>query len=819
MRGSVLFLFFIITSVCIKAQTAGNSISGRVMDSTSGTALEYATITLYATNSNVPLTGTVTDKNGTFIIKGLDDGTFTILFEFIGYKTFSLQSVSLNKNKTTADLKNILLARQKNTLQTVVVSGQTKLIENKIDKIVYNAEKDISSQTGVAADVLKKVPQVSIDADGNVQLAGSSGVRFLVNGKPSTAFGSSITEVLQSIPASQIKSIEVITNPGARYDAQGLGGIINIILKSNNAKGYNGNLSLTAGTRVENGSFNFNTRKNNLGINIFISGNKRLNAKTLLSSARVTNDSNQLNLLQQQGENKIERHGFQAGGGFDLTFRKYNNLTGSVSFNNFGNTASGLTNQLLEINKGSAEPVQLSVIEANNKFQFKNVDASLNFKKTFTKEDQELELGFNTSFGNNHQASANEQFSLPQDSLFYGTKSDNPGHERETEITLDYTQPLTKEVVLGIGSKASFDNFTSTSNILRYNPLIQIFDSYPSLNNNLDYKQQVYAAYSELSFPVGKLFQAKLGGRFERTDVNSFYSNAQQQVKTPGYNTFVPSIFFSKKIGEDQTIKLAYSKRIERPDYGDLNPFVNTNDPKNLSAGNPYLKPEIGHRFELGYSRDISAKGSVMMTLFYRINEDDIQPFIVYYPSYKVGDSVFNNVSVTTRQNIGQEKNMGLILFGDLHITSKLAVRSNVSLFKRHTINKVDKGYNSNSFNYRFNLNTNYQFTSTLLAEFFGNFNSARHEAQGNYPSFTTYTLALRKQFWNKKGSMAITANNFLNKNVTQKTNLFGPGFSVDMVRKIPFRSIGINFAWKFGKLEFKKENPEPDSNLNPTGD
>src|SRR3982751_2382796 len=175
-------------------------------------------------------------------------------------------------------------------LQNVIVTGSTKLIDNRIDKLVFNAEKDITSQTGVATDVLKKVPQVSVDVDGNVELAGSSSIRFLINGKPSTAFGSSITDVLQSIPASQIKSIEVITNPGAKYDAQGLGGIINIILKKSTAQGINGNLSLSAGTRADNGSFNFNARKGTFGINAFFSGNARLTSKAPFSSDKLSAD-------------------------------------------------------------------------------------------------------------------------------------------------------------------------------------------------------------------------------------------------------------------------------------------------------------------------------------------------------------------------------------------------------------------------------------------------------------------------------------------------------------------------------------------------
>ncbi len=816
MKRIILLAIYLVMLLTAKAQsTAGNTIKGTIVDSISKLPLEYATITLFTKDSHKPLYGTVTDKAGKFSLKEIKDDVYTIVFEFIGYTSFSMKDVLLTTGNPVINLKGISLYQQKSSLQNVTVVAQSKLIENKIDKMVFNAEKDITSQSGVATDVLKKIPQVSVDIDGNVQLAGSSGVRFLINGKPSTAFGSSITDVLQSIPASQIKSVEVITNPGAKYDAAGLGGIINIILKTSNAKGYNGNLALTAGTRMENGSFNLNARNNNFGVNAFISGNKRLTSTTPFSSDRLTNDSSTTNLLRQQGEGKFERHGMQTGFGFDWTIKKLNSITGALSYNNFGNSGSGINNQLLQMDKGGSVPPVLSVIHSNNDFMFKNIDASLNYKRTFAKEDQELELGINSSFGNNKNKSANEQLLLPQDSLFYGSRSYNPGKTRETEVNLDYTQPLKKDVKLGIGSKASFYNINSTSNVLSYHPGTQNYLPNPSLANNLNYDQKVYAVYAELSFPIGKWLQAKVGERYERTEINSFYSNAQHQAKVPGYNTLVPSIFLSKKIGENTTIKLSYSKRIERPDYGDLNPFVNTNDPKNLSAGNPNLIPEIGHRYELGYSRDFGKTGNIMVNLFYRINENDIQPYIVYYSSYKAGDSTFTNVNVTTRQNIGMEKNLGTNLFADVHLTTKLSLRSNVFLFRRHTINTLDKGYNYSSFNYRFNLNATYQFTNTLVAEFFGNFNSVRHEAQGTYPSFTTYSFAMRKQFWKKKGSIALMANNFMNEYVTQKTVLFGPSFSVNSVRKIPFRSIGLNFTWKFGKLEFKKSRSENDSNIN----
>ncbi len=621
--------------------------------------------------------------------------------------------------------------------------------------------------------------------------------------------------MLQSIPASQIKSIEVITNPGAKYDAQGLGGIINIILKTNNAKGYNGNISLTAGTRQENASLNFNARKNNFGVNAFFSGNKRLRSKTTNDTYRQTTDSNIISTLHQFSNSRFERQGLQTGAGFDWTIKKFNNISGNISFNHFGVNGKGSTNQALQPDKNGGLPQILSLINTDNRFHINTTDISLTYKRTFAKEDQELEVAFNTSAEKNKGYANSEQFLLPQDSLYYGTKAYNPAKTRETEFTMDYTQPLAEDIKLGFGGKVSLNNIAGNAEVSSYQQTSKTYEPNNFLTNSLNYKQKVYAGYAEISFPVAKLFDAKVGGRYERTEINSYYSNALTQVKVPGYNTFVPSVFLSKKIHEKTTLKLSYSKRINRPDYEELNPFVNTTDPKNLSAGNPYLKPEIGQRFEMAYSRDLGKTGSLMLNLFYRINEEDIQPFIVYYPSYKVGDSVYKNVAVSTRQNIGRENNVGMNLFADLHITPKLNIRSNVFLFIRHTVNAIDIGYNSNSFNFRTNLNASYQFTNSLLAEFFANFSGVRHEAQGTYPSFTSYSFAIRKQFWQKKGSIALTANNFLSEYLAQKTALKGPNFATNTERKIAYRSIGINFAWKFGKLEFKKDKEENDSNLN----
>ena len=814
MKRLIIYLYLLTNAIAANAQdTGGNRVTGILMDADSKAVLEYSTITIFARGNDKPLTGTTSDKSGSFTLADIAPGIYKIIFENIGYQPLIIDSLPMARKDAIIDLKNVYLKSQKSSLEGVTVTARTNPIENKIDRIIFNAEKDVSSQGGVATDLLKKIPQISVDADGNVQLSGNSGIRFLINGKPSTAFGSRINDVLQSIPSSQIKSIEVITNPGARYDAQGMGGIINIILKSNNAQGYNGNISLTAGTRMENGSFNFNVKKNDLSAHAFISGNARLRAGVTNNSIRTTYDSTQTTILNQNSSSSFKRGGLQTGMGVDWILKKQHSFSANVSFNQFGNEGEGFTGQLLQHNVSTGVPDLQTYLQAGNRFRFSNTDWSLNYKRTFKKEDQELEINYDASSGNNRSRSSSEQSYLPGDSIFNGIKGFNPASIHQSEITLDYVQPITGTIKFGTGAKGSFYNISSLSDVNSLNPSTKLYEVNQSLQNNLDYKQKVFAAYAELSFPIIKNFSAKIGGRYERTEIDAFYSNAVQQVRVPGYNTFVPSIYLSEKLSDKSLLKLSYSKRIERPDYESLNPFVNTTDPKNLTAGNPFLKPEIGNRIELALSNDLGKTGNLLVNLFYRESKNDIQPFINYYSSFRAGDSVYTNVSVSTRQNIGTETNMGVNLFGDFHLSTKLNLRSNISLFRRHTINAIDRGYNINSFNYRFNINANYQFSTLLVAEFFANFNSPRNEVQGRYPSFTSYTLAVRKQIWKKKGSVALTATNPFNEYLTQRTVLSGPDFRVNSLRKIHFRTIGLNFTWKFGKLEFKKPAEENEGN------
>ena len=714
-------------------QGSTGTIVGKLIDSASNLPLESATVTLSATGKSRVLRRTMTDSSGDFGLTHLPPGSYTVAIEYVGYRPVNVRNILVTQKNDIINLQRIKTVPKTNVEQSVIVTAPPKLIDNKIDKLVFNAERDLTSSTGVATDVLQKVPQVSVDVDGNVELQGSGNILFLIDGKPSTIFGANITDVLQAIPASEIKSIEVITNPGAKYDANAAGGIINILLKHNNAQGINGNLSLTTGTLLQNGSFNLNARQGKFGMNAFFNGNARLYTSTPTHSTRTSTDTGTKTtvLLQQNGSSEFTRHGFQSGIGWDWSITDRSSLTGGLNYHNFGRRTSGTVDQVQQTQKLAGGPYsdtssRNNISDAFSQYSF---DPSLNFKHSFENKEQQLEIGFDGSFAHPLGSSGNDQYLLPRDSLIYGTRNNNPAKENEFEVKVDYTQPLREGVNLGLGGKLSGYDIITMANALVWTPYSADYLYNSALSNNLNYHQRVYAGYAELGFPIDKTTDARIGVRYERTQLHSFYANAQKTVGD-GYNTFIPTLFLMKKIGETQTIKLNFTIRINRPDYRDLNPFINTSDPKNISTGNPNLDPEIWDRYEASYNKDLGKLGSLMITLFYRQSNGDVQPFIVYYPSLRVGDTTYTNVNLTTSKNIGTEENLGTNLFFDLHPTNKFSIRSNIILFYRHTINKVDPGYNSSTDIYRFNINAAYQFPRNFAAEFFGNFSSHHHEAQ-----------------------------------------------------------------------------------------
>jgi ferric enterobactin receptor len=630
-------------------------------------------------------------------------------------------------------------------------------------------------------------------------------------------FGNNLADVLQSIPASQIQSIEVITNPGAKYDAEGTGGIINIILKKSTAQGINGNVSLTGGTRLENGSFNLSARKGKFGANVFLSGNGQINTTTINEMNRSSQDpiAMQSTQLNQNGTSDFTRNGYQTGCSFDWAITPKDNITAGFTYNSFGNNNVGLTNRQTIIQDAAGNTLSniSNVINATNKFNSQVYDWNVNYKKQFKKENQELDILYSSSIGNNNSYYQQTQRYVSPDSIFNGSNGQNTGIDKQTNISINYAHPLGKSFILETGAKTVLSQINSTSNVYLLNTETNNYSYNAPQSSALLYNRNIYAYYISGTFKLFNFFDVKAGCRYEYTETKSNFSNIGA-VNIKPYNTFVPSGVISHTFKNHQTIKLSYSHRLQRPDYRDLNPFFNVSDPKNITTGNPNLRPEVSDNFELGYNKSFEKGANINVALFVRANTQDIQSYTRYYPTYTIGDSTYTNVAISTRENIGAENNFGMNIYVSVPVTKKINLRSNISGFQRYIINNLAPNSNISGFNYRANLNATYQITSALTVELFGNFNSPRINVQGKMPSFTTYNFAIRQQLFHKKGSIALTATNPFNKYVDQKTELTGPNFDLYNIRQLPYRSFGINFTYKFGKLEFKKQKEAEDVNL-----
>jgi ferric enterobactin receptor len=808
---SIQIIFITVASGQVKSNS---KLSGKVYDKSIMQPLEYATVSVIDKQSGKTINGSVADIKGDFVVTDIPFGMYKISVGFIGYENITIDSISISSSKRSVSIGTIYLNPSTHSLQNVTITGDKPIIESKIDKIVYNAANDITSQGGAAIDVLKKVPQVTVDVDGNVELQGNANIRFLINGKPSSVFGNSLADALASIPASQIKSIEAITNPGAKYDSQGTGGIINIILQDNKMTGVNGNINLTAGTRLENTSLNLNVRHNNFGVNAYFGGNAQLKSQVPVTQQRITTDSvnKVVTALYQDGLSEFQRHGFHSGLGFDWDLSKTDNITGSIGYNQFSNQSHGVIDleELIKDFSDNTVADIYSVRNSENHSKFTSFDWSLDYKKKFKKEGQELDVLYNASHGDPYGNYTQTQNYVDEIHPYMGQSSANPGTDDEAEFSADYTHPVSENFKLETGAKSTFQKLHSISDVSVYSASGDVFVTDPLQSYDSKYDLNVYAGYLSATFKLFKYLDVKSGVRYEYTTVT--LDNPGTSV--PSYGTTVPTIVVSHNLTKNQSVKLAYSKRIERPGYRELNPFMNLSDPYNITTGNPYLKPEIANNFELGYNTSFKKGGNVYVSLIERINTQDVKQMTTFYPEYVIGDSTYTNVSVTTSQNIGREYNSGLSASGSYPVTSHLNLRGNFMLTHRYLVTDVGTGNMSTGFRSRFNLNATYQLPKDLVTELFIMYSSPAQGIQGKIPQFFIYNFAFRKMFWDKKGSLGFTATNPFSKYIDQITTISTENYSSRYVRKMPFRSFGISFTYKFGKMEFKKNKQEEDNNF-----
>ncbi|QMW05203.1 TonB-dependent receptor domain-containing protein [Spirosoma foliorum] len=764
---------------------------GTIVDSTQAKAVEFASIALYNKATGKAVDGTVADDKGKFALTKLVAGEYRALITFVGFRNKTIDNLVL-ANGQSLDLGVIKLSSAVKTLEEVTVTGQAALIEEKVDRLVYNADKDITAKGGDATDILRKVPMLTVDLDGNVSLRGSSNIRVLINNKPSTIVASSVSDALKQIPADQIKTVEVITSPSAKYDAEGSGGIINIITKKNSLQGLNLNVDSGVGNRGSMLSLNGSYRKGKAGFTIGGFGRGIYNTITK-TNLDQTSEVNGVSTLTRQTGNGTSRGLFgQYNLGFDYDLAKNQSLTAGVRYG-VRNMISpqDLVTQLFT----NGTPSSISYRNVDTRNLSGTVDANIDYLHTF-KPQQEWSIS--TLYSRNDLTNNFNADLLNSTGALTGRQKNLNGNvNQEFTVQTDYQTPIKKNQLLEFGAKGILRQVNSNYEYLLAGPTGEYTTEKNGTRGALLYHQNIAAGYTSYTYTTKQRYTLKGGLRYEHT----FIDASTEEKGTLGignYGVLVPSVNASKTF-KGTTVKLGYNRRIQRPGLQQLNPNFNTANPQNITIGNPTLRPELTNNFEVGLSKTIK-KTFINATFFGRVTNNAITQ--VRQPSDTLAGAI-----VTTYQNIGRQYAYGTNTFANVAITSKINVGLFLNAFytsltgQTTNADGVAEDLTNTGINVSGGTFANAQFGHGWGAQAFGFMQGSQVQLQGTQGGFGFYTIGIKKDINNKKGSVGLAAENFLSNRFNIHTVLNSAQFNQVNDVYLYNRGIRLTFTYKIGKM------------------
>ncbi|NOT38589.1 MAG: TonB-dependent receptor [Saprospiraceae bacterium] len=799
-----IFFFFIILLISINAvnsQAAGfpakpivgtGKIDGLVVDSLSGEVISFASVVLREALEHKEMDGVLTDDVGGFKFKELKNAKYEIVISFLGYKTKIVGPYKINKDIQEHKLGTILLSQDTKLLEAVTVTGQKEIIENKIDRMVYNADRDVTSRGGTAEDVLRRTPMLTVDLEGNVSLRGSSNITVLINGKPSSLMANSVKDAIKMIPADVIQKVEVITQPGAKYDAEGTAGIINIVTKTKKIKGKSGAYNVSAGTRSSYVGTNFSIRQGNIGYTANIGGYMwRGYSRTTIDRFNKLN-SETINLDQSATAHNIGGGLYaQASVDYDITDKHNLNFGLRTPVNIFSNT--NRTTTAVGINEA---PVLFDFRrEGDILNRTLGTDINAEYKRTYGKDsDREYSASAQYSINNGRTKYDVNQFDS-LGTLNYAEKGPNSSYNKELTIATDYLHPVNKLITVEVGAKGIFRNVTSDIyyDTLSINSGLYLRDN--RRNNYLNYDQNVFAGYGQITFPIYKKITGRVGLRFEETFINA---NIQNETSFKNdYPTWVPSALISYISPKNWNVKGSYSRRIQRPSMNYLNPYINFNDPTNISYGNPNLSPELTESFEVqgGYSKNMN---NINLALYHKITSDLID-------NYRFVDS--NGITNSTYNNLSTSYSSGASINGGIFKLGKIIVNSSINLFYQKINSERFKDVKNDGFNFTINGFGLYYLSKTWSVTLFTLYNSPKLTTQGKQGTWYVYSLGARKEIWKQKGAFSFGIDNPFETWMPINSEFSSSEFGFNSRSKFEARGIRAGFEYRFGQMDFGQQN------------
>lgn len=770
----IFFLVFIlVAAIRHEAQTTG--IVGTTNDAVTGKTLGFVTIHLLTKKDSLIHT-VFSDSSGAYQFNHVLPGSYKLNFSLTGYAPSSSAIFMMTDTSNfNAGVQN--LSPDVQQLSQVKIISRRPVIEKSMDGIIYNVQQDLLAAGGTAIDVLRKTPMVSVGQDGSPSIRGSSNIRLYIDDKPSDLYASNIADALRLIPVEEIARIEVILYPSAKYDAEGTDGVIHITTKKNKMNGINGTLNVNIGNRPKNFNVTVNMRRNKWILSATSGWHYYKNRNGSILHRKETDESR----LYQSNEWTSGGRTFFSGMNVIYILDSLKNIYGGYRYR-VNNT---LTNRLAN-NQYYADALTVNSFRRHSDFEWDYRSHSMNMGYSYKSKNQKNELKLFMTHFKGYMANAYDLAQWRSETVDYRENFEGRSDIKELVFQADYSTNISPVTFIEAGIKSMSRESRDLNQFYVYEFASGKFIKDAARENNFRYERNIYAAYTNLRFSF-KAWQVRVGARYEQTLLNAVFKDTS--LRLPDFKNLTPSVLVNKTFSDKHTIRFSYSQQLLRPYLNYLNPFTDYSDSLNLQYGNPYLVPEITHRYEMGYNGTFGKLVSGV-AFFYTSNPNGVEQ--IRFPAG-------NGIVHTTYRNIGKRNALGF--------TGNISWRNeNISAGTNFTLRYIELEsaalqLANHGWHFNASVNFSYKFPRNYSIETTANFNSKDIRLQGWREGWKYASLALNKKLNKDKLTISLRSETF---NHYMTEDIITPVFFQRTETRYQNFFILLGLSWKFGSKEIK---------------
>ncbi|WP_375577631.1 TonB-dependent receptor [Marivirga tractuosa] len=788
---------FLLIFLCISTQKVwaqNTTVSGKLVDGKTKEPLAYANISVFDANEEL-VTGTVTPESGSFQFQ-VERGEYTLRIQFISYKTINRE---LKADKSKVELGTIELSEDVSQLSEVEVVARRPQMEMKLDKRVFNVSEDLSNIGSNAESLLDNLPSVTVDIDGNVSLRGSGNVRILIDGRPSGLVGISGGSALRQIQADQIERVEVITNPSARYEAEGNAGIINIIMKKEKKGGVNGSVSANLGYPIIGGvNSNINYRKGN--INLF--GSYGITYRENFGGGYIDQEfTPEDTTYSTYVDRQRERSGISQNArfGMDYSFNESTNLTGSFLYriSDENNLSYNYYDDYNGIDRSTRELIRRSVRIQNEKEDEEVLEYDLNFTKTFNADDDH-KLTADFQYRNNSETEdsdlRNERFLMSTNQFVDSIQQRSFINEFAENILMqaNYVKPLGESRSFEAGWRSTLRTITNEYEVTQDIQGQEQDSVLSDFTNDFIYNENIHAIYAIYNSEFEK-FTYQLGLRTELTDITTQLKQPVDTTNARDYLNLFPSVFMTYEFSKLHTIQASYSRRFDRPRFRSLNPFSNFNDDRNIRIGNPNLDPEFTDSYEVGLVNNFS-DATLYSGLYYRRTTGVTERI----------NTVIDGITYTQPQNLAERNSIGIENNYSHDLNDWWRLNGNVNFYYSETYGVVNEQvFEAETFTASGRATSQMSFSNDFNVQLSAFYRAPQQTTQGTRKAFYMVDLGFSKDVLQKKGTLALNVRDLLNSR-KWRTTTTGEDFFYDSEFQWRTTTVTLSFDYRINSNKRK---------------